>query len=691
MAVASTWDEPREVTLPHRTTTEPQTDLRVISDRGTVGDVWEDTFPDVPFDALLEWPPDVFALTSRILEATEAYRFAVSPPRGRRWPPDDDPLWQDDVQLSARRWCAWVDGDTDELPERVQRAWRRVVSARELPLDRLATGRAWDVCMSVLTLHALADQACAGLGTAVDAVPGPGLVFRAHARDLLTTRGSLTRADPRRIRVLPKSRLTSVGLTLRSLSRFVAVAEPGVQTVWRKLPAYSVTPGHREDHENILLVPWPLRVRASDFSGSVGPLLNMDEEQFGFFDYRPQEPFDVGLLRRLMDAAMDEVGRVGTVMLPEGAVTPQEIPALEEVLYDHGARILVTGVRVPARSADLLGHNYVHVGIWLGGRWRRYRQHKHHRWCLDRHQILQYHLGATLHAGVLWWEGISVPRRSVQFIETGGVTLASLVCEDLARQDVVAQVVRSVGPSLVVNVLLDGPQLVSRWTARYASVLADDPGCSVLTLTALGMALRSRPEGVDASRVIALWKDPIHGAQEVQLGADAQGVVLSTHVETSTLWTADGRRHPDSPTMAFGGVHELRVDSDGSHSCAHHREHPPAGATLTNRDLARLTSWLEAAAEAVVAAPATLLEVLDAVVARPSGSIPVHVPPVMGYAATALREVTDGLRAAGAADHPLDADEVRTVGERLIREGTGVARLAGRALVETLRQRVTAT
>lgn len=30
---------------------------------------------------------------------------------------------------------------------------------------------------------------------------------------------------------------------------------------------------------------------------------------------------------------------------------------------------------------------------------------------------------------------------------------------------------------------MDGPQLGSRWPGRYAGVLADEPGCSVLTFT----------------------------------------------------------------------------------------------------------------------------------------------------------------------------------------------------------------
>ena len=71
----------------------------------------------------------------------------------------------------------------------------------------------------------------------------------------------------------------------------------------------------------------------------------------------------------------------------------------------------------------------------------------------------------------------------------------SLVCEDLAQIDDVADVLRSVGPMVLIIPLLDGPQLSSRWAARYASVLADDPGSTVLTLTSYGMARRSRPPG----------------------------------------------------------------------------------------------------------------------------------------------------------------------------------------------------
>src|SRR5439155_14280017 len=192
------------------------------------------------------------------------------------------------------------------------------------------------------------------------------------------------------------------------------------------------------------------------------------------------------------------------------------LDGLERRLETHGVALLVAGVRQDPPPAGGLTANWVHIGVRLGGRWWHYRQNKHHRWSLEESQIDQYHLGGTLHPRARWWEAMEVPRRSVEFIEVGeGITLASVVCEDLARLDDVSDLLRAVGPTLVTTILLDGPQLASRWTARYASVLADDPGSAVLTLTSYGMVQRSRPQGVPPSHVVALWKDPVRGLREI--------------------------------------------------------------------------------------------------------------------------------------------------------------------------------
>ena len=53
----------------------------------TIASVWAELSGSEMTDATLEWPADVFALVGSVLSRTHAYRFAVSPPMGRRWPP----------------------------------------------------------------------------------------------------------------------------------------------------------------------------------------------------------------------------------------------------------------------------------------------------------------------------------------------------------------------------------------------------------------------------------------------------------------------------------------------------------------------------------------------------------------------------------------------------------------------------
>jgi hypothetical protein len=178
-------------------------------------------------------------------------------------------------------------------------------------------------------------------------------------------------------------------------------------------------------------------------------------------------------------------------------------------------------------------------------------QLKHHRWCLDRGQILQYDLGSRLPASLDCWERVFLGERRITFVTfKEWLTTCVLICEDLARQEPVTEVIRSVGPNLVFALLMDGPQLRNRWPSRYASVLAEDPGCSVLSLTSLGMSARSRPaQGVDRSRSIALWRDAIYGEREIELPPDTDACVLSLVCRTEREFTIDGR--PDSKPSYF--------------------------------------------------------------------------------------------------------------------------------------------
>lgn len=173
----------------------------------------------------------------------------------------------------------------------------------------------------------------------------------------------------------------------------------------------------------------------------------------------------------------------------------------------------------------------------------KYKQYKHHRWQLDRSQIRNYGLSNVLDPKKVWWESIKIPKRRVSFLNVGDrITISHLICEDLARQDPIAELVRHVGPSLVVTILMDGPQLRNRWSARYATVLSDDPGCSVITLTSLGMVKRHNSEFGLMSRVIALWNESNSGhSREIELAQGAEAVLLTLHIDEIPEKTADGR------------------------------------------------------------------------------------------------------------------------------------------------------
>ena len=107
---------------------------------------------------------------------------------------------------------------------------------------------------------------------------------------------------------------------------------------------------------------------------------------------------------------------------------------------------------------------------------------------------------------------------------------------------------------------MDGPQLTSRWPAYYATVLADDPRSSVLTLTSLGMSGLSRPPGKPRSRAVALWKDAQTGeAQSIELPDHAEGIVLSLSRERDKEWSADGRH--DNATTGYATLSGIHVVS----------------------------------------------------------------------------------------------------------------------------------
>ncbi len=542
----------------------------------TLGSAWWSASGVEVDDRLIEWPADVFALTEVVLEQSEAYRFVLSPPAGAEWPPADMADWPQTTRDVAAAWTAWARDRDGAAPELVRTAWAVVRDGVDTPIEDIAEGRAWPLCEALLVLHTVADEACAGMGVAVDDPRETACAVRGRGRELLARTGSMARVGRPGVRVLPKVRTPAGGISLRSLSRYACVRGPGVDAVWHKVPAQRPDHDPRRRPANVLLLPWPLRIRARDFRPRAGSIQREGREPFGFFEFAPDDGLDLELLDGVLRAALEEVDVVDMVVLPESAVPVDAIDDVEAVLARHGVGLLVAGVREPA-DIDRQPGNWVTIGVRLGGRWWHYRQNKHHRWSLEETQVRQYHLGGALHPSLRWWESMEVPRRAVQFVEIGGgITIVAVICEDLARLDAVADLLRTVGPTLVLTVLLDGPQLASRWTARYASVLADDPGSAVLTLTAFGMVERSLPAGFAPSRVVALWKDPTGGIREVSLEPGAQGVLLSMSVDRATRHTADSRWPADDTTqLRDAGVRQIRATAPPDEAALAHGSHRP--------------------------------------------------------------------------------------------------------------------
>ena len=534
------------------------------------------------------WPPDLFALTSTVLRETGAYRLAVSPRRLTYGPALDEgkPVLRDE-------WFRWILHDCD-VP-------RELAALRDSIFSdpRLAKGaEPWQIISilierytstiiadpqsveDLLRLHAYADMVCDGFGVPVapgatarslDELDGrPDVHSEIHlaANMLLESTGTLSRLSKEFGTVLPKIRTAQRGLTLRSLSHYLTHHRSEVDVRWRTIPWIN----QDQNTVNILAVPWPFHVEASAVKPCGYPLDNPDP-RYAAFEYDPGDPLDIDCVIDLYREARKEATRVHVLVFPELALTRTDLNRLQAALEAESAEnapMIIAGVRGTTGAGHAGAQartNHVSLSVLFAGKWYDLSQHKHHRWTLDGPQIRQYALGGVLDASRKWWEAIDIPPRTLTFLAPNDwLTLCPLICEDLAQLEPVSEVIRGVGPTLVIALLMDGPQLPQRWSARYVGVLADDPGTSVLTLTSLGMASRSRAAKGDAtgrapeSRVVSFWKDHVGGTETLELGPDGRAVLLTISAQRKVEYTADGRSDAQSAFFTFQGSRELTGD-----------------------------------------------------------------------------------------------------------------------------------
>ena len=554
-----------------------------------------------------QWPPDLFAATSLLLENTGAYRAAVaSGSDGAYWPRAGWPATCRRVAVAWRKHLAL------SLRPQVQNRLHRVHSA-SAPMDqpsgvavplrpyfqelyrlrnvcvndlydvgdqraeRPRDKDAIDLTRTLLDLHSIADETMCGIGTLFapsiprDDSPPPcaGLeLLHLNANVLLTMRGTLSRIGKHRGLVLPKLQTPELGLTSRSLSHYLSFHQAEVDIAWRAVP----WPNIEEHTLNILVFPWPFELQASAFRALHQATYERLGESTVYFAYTPRADFDSKRVVHAVMSAHEEVKRVHMVVLPEAALTEKQLKALKNSLQQLSAgRVpaIVTGVADAPANRPKERYNRAVLSIYHAGKWYDMRQDKHHRWRLDPNQIASYQLTGALSGSRHAWEAISIPRRRLSFLTSSAwLTIAPLICEDLARLDPVSSIVRGVGPTLVVALLLDGPQLKDRWPARYASVLADDPGSSVLTVTALGLSRRSLPyprEHMDACKerdanaaCVSLWKDRINGNRVLRVDdVDKLALLLSVATQERLEETVDTRKTTGSGVLSYQTMRRL--------------------------------------------------------------------------------------------------------------------------------------
>lgn len=520
------------------------------------------------------WPADVFAVAMSLIQKSGIYTLILN-----EWPPtvegEETPEeWAVKMEQTAKRWRGYAGSEKPHAPTLVRDHWRLLMGAFSSTFGRLREDRA--LAHALFELAAMADEASAGVGLPRSPAGASkyGKFYRRARTQLLPAENGSTlcmEIDRTRLRVLPKMHAPSKGLTIRSLSHHLALCSGD-----EICPYWEISVGYSPAREfmNLLIVPWPETIKPVQFKRvprKESGMQNMPND-FGFFRYSPEPEREddkkvatatfVAHVEELYLEAISMMGRIDGIVFPELALVPEEFEALRNAEFTQKI-FLVSGIAKGPDEESSFGANELYCDI---PNRERMVQSKHHRWKLDKSQIIQYGLGSLLNPERSWWEHINVDNRKLNFVSLlPWLVMSVVICEDLARPDPVGDLLRAVGPNLVLALLMDGPQIKERWSARYATTLAEDPGCSVLSLTSAGMSKLSRPaSGVNRSKVVGLWKDAHSSTPvEIELPENCGGVVVSMTVRWMDEWTADGREDRGATGYPLlSGIHGVKKTSN---------------------------------------------------------------------------------------------------------------------------------
>lgn len=537
------------------------------------------------------WPPDLYAIAGGLLKRSGAYlrvfdRIARSE------------SYLDGIDAIGDAWRARIEGLPKRVtipallsarPKGVLQLWKRLIAHKETKISEVRDSKSLSEDLIRMTL--IADEACAGIGIDWDLEPSDQSASRRSI--FLSLADTALSSNKNRsfcwdlsvdvICVLAKQHTPQLGATFRSLSHHLALYLPTDITARWMNPYPRAESPLAQKSLNLLLLPWPIRIKADDFSEVHRVRRETDvTATSSYFRFDPEEHESTAQfrkrLRRTLEHARRESGKIDAIIFPELALTETQYYEAERVAFDERA-ILIAGLR--EKRAGLYDWDLNWCAVQPAGMLRetndryrrndrlieslRLRQPKHHRWRLTHEQIISYQLSGRLPVQSDCWENAELLPRIMHFVTLNHMTWSVLVCEDLARQDPAADLIRAVGPNLLIALLMDGPQLKARWPGRYAGVLAEDPGTSVLTLTSLGMSVRSRPinsgKRMEISRVIALWNDAEEGEVEISLDEGDDACVLTLECRKVTEYRADGRGDgSETRCPVFAGFKSFRTE-----------------------------------------------------------------------------------------------------------------------------------
>ncbi|PVM92164.1 hypothetical protein DDF62_03155 [Caulobacter radicis] len=526
---------------------------------------------------------DLFAIVGFLLLKSGGYHH-VSPAVGGGDSPRMISISEDDRELWAKAGRNWRKALAKGLappPATVMRLWSKLGESFDssLFIERLPNSGPRPWWPAAVGLLAIADEASLGVGFETGVTNAHARQAEAYMRQRINNGYriyTLSNADRDQVCVLPKSRTPKVGCTLRSLTHNLALLPSRglARAYWSPAPPSAYDEGEAMAPFNLVIIPTPFKVRANAFKA-----IPAKDASWGWFHidahwcpgsgakgkaFEAELRVFIDFVTGVLDAAAVDVDTVHGLVFPEAALSQQVFERLCEALQGRpGLELLVSGLidaRMPNSSRYRSG-NFAAMARFSddGENGRRFdisTREKHHRWRIERSQIDSYALGSALDVNSGWWEKIDILSRSLDvFVLRGGATVTTLICEDLARNDPCQELVRGIGPNLLIALLMDGPQLKDRWPARYATVLAEDPGSSVLSVTSKGLIARSNAtRRFPPSDKIALWRDDTGRTEELSLPDGAHGLCLTLQPGKAKERSLDGRLNEDAQSWRLSGI-----------------------------------------------------------------------------------------------------------------------------------------